>query len=230
MKKYTKEQMAQKIVDGVINENYFKLVPGFASGYDVTELAPVRGKSRKTGEEIEYGKFRFESAELSMTVFETQLFQALVLPKEFTKRFTLGNKNQPLYFLDEIQDLPGVRRLADCRDEDGGFTVQDKYTVAAAAVYRSSIDSSRWTINWKHYTRGHEFVAYLQSKSVDKEIKGISERKMLRLASLPETERYWTDGSGVERLLPDASQLVLEEGYAGNPRQASHVLLLARTW
>lgn len=193
---------------GIIREDYIQIKEGFTGSFDVIDVQMTEVNSFKSDEKINMPKFTFSNDKARFVVWGSTLLNAIVLKDYSIKTKPLAKANGlNVWFRDEfVTEFPNTRKISDLRNEDGGITIDASYKIVGALVSRSKVDETRWSIGFKLYERGTQFLEFERIRLNDAKLSWITEERIVEISKMDSEKRTY-DGSSGKVTLPAFHEL-----------------------
>lgn len=227
---FSKGQMKSLYEAEMIREDYLNLVKGFNARFEALPHSEREVNSKKGI--IKMPIWLFKNQLNSFTLWASTMLNALVIEDDsiVTKPVEKA-KGLPVYFRDEfVKEHPNLRKLASFRNDDGSFSAHKEYEIVGALVTRSKHDKTRWTVKFKMYRQGLDFLD-LANKGKGKKNKKtwLSEEDLISL-SKGTKEKRTIKIEDEKVVLPTTAALEIMANADTDPRFASAQFIIRKIW
>ena len=230
----TKENVEVLEKNKVIYEDYFMLKQGFNGAFECHDAGDFEMKSRVSkGDTVKVPKFTFKNSTQRFTILSTMLLNALVLDKfgVINTDVVEGTEGLPIWYHDKFKtEFPGLSKLSDYREVDGGFKFLSNYFIVGALVHPAPMSSTSWAIPTRMYSQYPTFLEFEKLTTKNPTLWGIKEERLIQISKMNEADRTIMRADGTALVCPSYSQLIVAGNAKTDIRWSYAQLILAKTW
>lgn len=231
-KSFSQDQVSEMVENGVIREEYLRIDEEFDGVYELTRVTSREVTSWKTSKKIDMEIWNLQNADSAKSVWLSTMMNAFVLTEDEIKADKIKAANGlPVYYKDDFdQAHPGLKTMSAFRNEDGGINIYNKYHIIGAVVHKSQVDETRWSVSYKMYEQGGNFLKLAKQQAGDDTLRYITEARLHELSKGSTKERTLLGKDGTKIVLPSNSQLRILYDADENIRWASATFILRKIW